>query len=186
MFVLDSSGSVGERNFELVRRFVLDVSRIFQIGPRNTQIGVIIFSDSSQVIFNLNRYQNRQSLERAIRRIPYLAGATDTAGGLKDLLKAFSTANGARPLSEAVPRVAVVLTDGRSDTFGGTKKAALAALAAGIQVYAIGIGESFNMKELQTIASDPDDRFIHSVSRFGTREFQTLRRALRATTCGRK
>ena len=76
-----------------------------------------------------------------------------------------------------------MLTDGHSDAFGGTKKAAL---AAGIHVYAIGIGESFNMKELQTIASDPDDRFIHSVSRFGTREFQTLRRALRATTCGRK
>ena len=186
MFLLDSSGSIGESNFELVRQFVLDVSRIFRIGPRNTQIGVIIFSDSSQVIFNLNRHQDRQSLERAIRRIPYLAGATDTAEGLRDLLNGFSAASGVRLLSEAVPRVAIVLTDGHSDIPTLTERAALAVLAAGIQVYAVGVGESFNMEELQTIASHPDERFIHSAATFGTREFQTLRRELRATACGRK
>ena len=71
-------------------------------------------------------------------------------------------ARGARDLSEGVPRVAVVLTDGKSIVDGqsatGPTIAAGAALKAdGVSVYSVGLGEDVSEDELKGIASDPVD-----------------------------
>lgn len=66
----------------------------------------------------------------------------------------FQEANGARALSKGHPRVAVVMTDGRSDE-QLTKDAAARAHNASINMIAIGVGTNLPTNELVAIASDP-------------------------------
>jgi len=41
VFMLDSSGSIGSRNFEIAREWLISISKSFQIGPTATQIALI-------------------------------------------------------------------------------------------------------------------------------------------------
>ena len=51
VFMLDSSGSIGSRNFEIAREWLISISKSFQIGPTATQIALI------QVSFSMDHSQ---------------------------------------------------------------------------------------------------------------------------------
>ena len=61
---------------------------------------------------------------------------------------------GARPSSAGVPKVAILLTDGRSNLYPITDFATNLRIS-GVQVYTVGIGNVY-LPELRFIASDPD------------------------------
>lgn len=85
VFVLDSSGSVGGENFELVKDFVIFTIEALDIESGAYRIGISSFSDSARIEFNLNAYNNRPDLEAAIKRIPYVYGSTNTAAALNQV-----------------------------------------------------------------------------------------------------
>ena len=92
------------------------------IGPRRTQVGVIVFSTYVYVSYNLNSYSNRQALTSAVNRIAYLSEGTNTADALYTHINQGFV--GARPVAQGVPRVAMVVTDGMSNSPGHTVAAA--------------------------------------------------------------
>lgn len=83
LFILDSSGSIGQTNYNKMLSFVRDVSSKFDIGPNKVQIGTEIFSDRTYIQFNLNKYTDGASLDQAISNIPYKRGTTNTGQALK-------------------------------------------------------------------------------------------------------
>ena len=73
----------------------------------------------------------------------YTGGGTNTHIALDVLTnQMFHTQNGARARNKGVPRVAVVLTDGRSNKPPLTVVNALRAHNADITMFAVGIGKS--------------------------------------------
>ena len=182
MFVLDSSGSIGNTNFQKIRNFVNMVISDLDIGPRRTQVGVIVFSLYASVSFNLNSYSNRQELTSAVNRIPYLASTTNTADALHTLINQGFV--GARPVAQGVPRIAMVVTDGMSDNPALTKTAAEALRRVpSITTYAIGIG-SAKVTELRTIASTRNgQKLVRYISSFDLTELERLQEDLREQAC---
>ena len=79
---------------------------------------------------------------------PFTSGSTNTAGALNTLLSEFSTVNGARPLQEGIPCVAIVVTDGQSNSPTATITAANNVHASNIIVYAVGVGSNIPIAEL--------------------------------------
>lgn len=63
--------------------FVRDLSSKFDIGTNKIRIGTEIFSDRTYIQFNLNRYNDSASLDKAIANIPYKRGTTNTGQALK-------------------------------------------------------------------------------------------------------
>ena len=61
----------------------------------------------------------------------------------------FLEANGMRPQDQGHPRVAIVLTDGRSNDPPKTVLAALKCHEADITMFAIGVGSSVDLNELE-------------------------------------
>ena len=183
IFVLDSSGSVGSSNFQNVRNFVSNLVSQLEIGPDNTQVGLINFDSSYRVEFHLNTHQDSSSLVRAIANIPYSGGGTNTAAALTILLSEFSTVNGARQLQEGIPRVAIVVTDGHSNSRTATITAANNLHANNIIVYAVGVGSGIDTVELNAIASDPDSQYVHLLSTFNVNELRDLQESLDSEAC---
>ena len=62
LFVLDTSGSVGEIHFQEVLTFTLAFVEQLDIGPDKNQIGVILFGFVGYSIFNLSDYSDKDSL----------------------------------------------------------------------------------------------------------------------------
>lgn len=164
-FVLDSSGSIGAANFEVMKMFTRDFVNSLKIGPSDNQVGVILFDNTAAVQFYLNSYSTKENILTAIESLFYQSGDTNTADGLCKLINnGYTTKNGARLSSAGVFRVAVVMTDGRSNrvsydcssnnTFELAK--AVHRFEPSILVYVVGVTNNVDYQELAAIATKPD------------------------------
>uniref|UniRef100_A0A0B7ART5 Collagen alpha-3(VI) chain n=2 Tax=Arion vulgaris TaxID=1028688 RepID=A0A0B7ART5_9EUPU len=153
IIVIDSSTSVTEANFRKVLLFVRDFLSKTDIDSGNVRVGVLVYSTEVHQIFQLRDHTRLQSVLRAVDRIPYRFGTTNTSGALnvmRDIM--FTPVNGDR---DDVPNIAVVLTDGVSTTSTElTVASARLAHDEGIHIYSIGVGLS-DYRELDGIASPP-------------------------------
>ena len=160
VFVLDQSGSVGRSNHGLAIQFILNIIQFFSIASDATRVGFVAYSSSSHIEFDLDRYTSANQLTNRIRRIGYRGGQTATALGLNDAAILLNPRNnrGARPASEGIPKVAILITDGKSNQYSLTS-AVPNIKRLGVQVYAIGIANP-DVNELQFISSDPDAEHV--------------------------
>ena len=178
---MDSSGSIGSTNFQKMKNFVADMLSGFTIGSDDTRVGVIRYSDSSSIVIPLGSSNTYSQLATAVRSIRYTGGGTNTASALNLLTTAFATAR----ISEGVPRVAAVLTDGQSNDPSATVQAAQAVHNAGIHVYSFGIGSGISNEELVAIASN-GQKNVFLVSNFSSSTFQAVLTQLQVSTCSSK
>ena len=161
-----------------MRNFVNTVIDDLNIGPRRTQVGVIVFSSTASISFHLNAYSDRQSLTAAVDSSPYIGGGTNTADALYLLMNQGFV--GARPKIQGVPRVAMMVTNSKSDDPDLTSAAAEALRQMpSIIIYAVGIGGA-DITELRTIASTRNgQKLVRYISSFDLTELRRLREDLR-------
>lgn len=157
VFLLDSSGSIGYGNFELVKRFVCDFIDPFEIGPHAVQVGVVSFSDWAERNMDLNSFKDKEKLTTAIERIKYIDKSTQTDQGLKLVrTESFTTTAGARA---GAKNILIVITDGESNDPALTRREAAALHKMGnVKVLAVGIRNA-DERELNAIASKADHVF---------------------------
>ena len=168
--MLDTSGSIGDDNFQLIREVVANITvELFNKSP-NTSVGVILFASSAHIEFNLQTYTSLSTLLSAIDNLPYSSGGTDTAEALTLLL---STAkSGILRLRDYSSKIAIVITDGRSSSQSATLSAVAELHASNIfNVFAFGIGRA-DQTELEAIASSPE--FLFFVSTFDSAGLKEL------------
>ena len=87
VFVLDASGSIEFDNFQRMTQFVgmiiqsLDIDSVTS-GPTISRVGLMTFSDSPVLQFNLNTYTTKAELLQAVN-VPYLTGTTHSAQAIR-------------------------------------------------------------------------------------------------------
>lgn len=115
----------------------------FSFGPHanNTRMSVTTFGSSANVNFFLNDHSSAESILTAIDGITYPRGGTQTARGL-DLLRShvFVEPNGMRPVSEGIPRVVIVVTDGQAASNPAPASLALQADPVNALMISMGVG----------------------------------------------
>ena len=156
--MLDVSASIGQTNFNKVKQFEINFVKNITIGPNDNQVGTIIFNQNAHIAFNLSSYNDTESVVDAIKNLKYLYYYTNVEDSLCRLIEGFNESNGARPLSRAVYRIAILLTDGKSNHYHSEcnwdtiEEAAKEVHRHGILLYVIGVGD-FDHSELEAIAS---------------------------------
>uniref|UniRef100_A0A7N4Q1K5 Matrilin 4 n=2 Tax=Sarcophilus harrisii TaxID=9305 RepID=A0A7N4Q1K5_SARHA len=164
IFLIDSSRSVRPFEFETMRRFLVNIIRGLDIGPNATHVGVIQYSSQVQSVFPLGAFFRREDMERAIQAIVPLAQGTMTGLAIQYTMNvAFSVAEGARPPQARVPRVVVIVTDGRPQD--RVAEVAAQARNRGIEIYAVGVQRA-DVGSLRAMASSPLDEHVFLVESF--------------------
>ncbi|XP_047708540.1 matrilin-4 isoform X3 [Prionailurus viverrinus] len=164
VFVIDSSRSVRPFEFETMRQFLVGLLRGLDVGPNATRVGVIQYSSQVQSVFRLGAFSRREDMERAIRALVPLAQGTMTGLAIQYAMNvAFSVAEGARPPEARVPRIAVIVTDGRPQD--RVAEVAAQARARGIEIYAVGVQRA-DVGSLRAMASPPLDEHVFLVESF--------------------
>ena len=180
-FVMDESGSVSLSNYQLMKDFVYDIADSFTIGEDDVRIGVLTFGSNYRFQLLLNTYYSKSSVLSAITNLQYAGTGTNTAAALDALREqGYTSANGGRPLSEGIPRVAVVITDGFSNNRAATITAAQNVHDAGIIGFAIGISGA-DVTELNAIASDPS--YVAFISSFDSTLLSALQVQISNQAC---
>lgn len=182
VFILDTSSSVGKENFEKVRQWVANLAESFDIGPDKTRVAVVRYSDRPTTEFNLGRYKTLEEVRRAARGIKYIGGNTMTGDAISYITtNIFTEREGARPAVLGIQRVAILMTDGRSQDY--VLEPSKAAHEAGIRMFAVGVGEALKV-ELEEIASEPKNAHVFHVSDFNA--IDKIRGRLRRRLCESK
>uniref|UniRef100_A0A8D2NN42 Collagen alpha-1(VI) chain n=1 Tax=Zosterops lateralis melanops TaxID=1220523 RepID=A0A8D2NN42_ZOSLA len=141
LFVLDSSESIGLQNFQIAKDFIIKVidrlskdERVkFEAGE--SRVGVVQYShDNTQELVAMGdaNIDNIGALKQAVKNLQWIAGGTYTGEALQftkdNLLRRFTSDK----------RVAIVITDGRSDTLRDPTP-----LNSLCDVVSLGIGDIF-------------------------------------------
>ncbi|KAM4706318.1 collagen alpha-1(XIV) chain isoform 1-T1 [Rhinophrynus dorsalis] len=162
VFLVDGSWSIGDDNFNKVINFLYSTAgALDEVGPDGTQVGVAQFSDDARTEFKLNSYNNKESMLEAIQRISYKGGNTKTGKAIKHVRDDIFTINDG--MRKGVPRVLVVITDGRSQD--EVNKIAKEMQLEGYSIFAIGVADA-DYAELSNIGSKPSERHVFFVDDF--------------------
>ncbi|XP_013417659.1 uncharacterized protein LOC106178851 [Lingula anatina] len=176
VFLLDGSGSLKHKHFDVLNNFVKLVVQTLPFGEDKIRYGLIQFSSDANVEFHLNTTLDFETLIQNIDKIPYKRGLTNSDTALNSLLNdILQEENGDRP---DVQDVAVLVIDGGSTDPEATAIAADLVHNANVTVIAIGVAD-YNMTELQYIATEPVNETVLAVDLFSelkdkTRQFRDM------------
>ncbi|XP_046580719.1 uncharacterized protein LOC124288175 isoform X8 [Haliotis rubra] len=147
--VVDGSDSISTIDFQTLKHTLLSMVDQLNINDNNQRFGVVLYSTNISAVINLSG--DRAYLRRQISQLDHPRDGTNTADGISAMnimLQRY-----ARP---GVPKVAVVITDGMSKNPGATAQAARVSKLLGVNMFAVGVGLSTDIMELQSIASGSD------------------------------
>nr|XP_039270654.1 uncharacterized protein LOC120345319 isoform X2 [Styela clava] len=176
LFILDSSSSVKEPNFQLVREFVARVVNPLTIGPDAVRVAAMRYNRFNIPEFTFSEVQNNTDLAERISAIPYDGRGTRTASAIEFAIsEMIMNPDSGRRLG--VPLVTIILTDGRSKDSEALPNAAKRLHEVSNRVFAVGVTPRVNEDELLTIAdgettnyravetfADLDDDLVNLVS----------------------
>ncbi|NXC49579.1 MATN4 protein, partial [Penelope pileata] len=179
VFIIDSSRSVRPYDFEKVKEFILTILQFLDISPDATRVGLIQYGSTVKHEFSLKTFRRKQEIERAVKRMMHLATGTMTGLAIQYAVNiAFSESEGARPLNQNVPRIIMIVTDGRPQD--PVAEIAAKARNSGILIFAIGVGR-VDMNTLKSIGSEPHEEHIFLVANFS--QIETLTSAFQTKLC---
>ena len=183
LFLLDTSGSIGVSDFTKVKN---SVSKFVKLVCRPVKIAVMTFNHNYILEFCFNCYGNtceeRNKTATKIQNIPYRGGLTYTAGAALCACNVLLTQSCGLDSSANCIDV-VFITDGRSND--PTRRICTEVRClhnrAGVNTYAIGIGNRVRQYELNCITGSSNTNGIfnfQSVDEFNDAISQIVRRLL--------
>ena len=115
---MDSSGSIRDGNYQRQKNFIKGLASKLTIGPRNVQLGLVVFSDVPiiSIRFGTRRSTGLFSFTAAVDGVPYFRGRTRIDSALE------TAANSLFPDGRQglVPQVLLLITDGRQSNDPGS------------------------------------------------------------------
>uniref|UniRef100_A0A8C5E3M3 Collagen alpha-1(XII) chain-like n=1 Tax=Gouania willdenowi TaxID=441366 RepID=A0A8C5E3M3_GOUWI len=176
VLLVDGSYSIGLANFAKVRAFLEVLVNTFDIGRDKVQISLVQYSREPYTEFYLNTHHDLSAVVKAVRTFPYRGGSTNTGKAMTYVReKVFLSSRGARA---NVPRVTILLTDGKSsDAF---QDPATRLRNSDVEIFAVGVKDAVRA-ELEAIANAPSDTHVYKVEDFDS--FQRISRELTQSVC---
>ncbi|CAO2604285.1 Vit [Lemmus lemmus] len=151
-FVIDGSSSVGTSNFRTVLQFVANLSKEFEISDTDTRIGAVQYTYEQRLEFGFDKYNSKNDILSAIRRVGYWSGGTSTGAAIQYALEQLFKKSKANKR-----KIMILITDGRS--YDDVRIPAMAAYRKGVITYAVGIAWAAQ-DELEVIATARDHSFF--------------------------
>ncbi|XP_071146006.1 collagen alpha-4(VI) chain-like [Mytilus edulis] len=192
-FVVDTSRSIPHIDFTRQIRFIEDIVSFLDVGPQETRISAVSFSNYGFPEFGFNNFSRKVDVLKSIKRIDHSQGdATRTYLALEYThFILYGPGNGERP---DVADVVIVLTDGKTnpgsyDKYGDESGKRQTQIEAAIIkarpafIFVIGVGSLVDIDELNGMSSDPDEEFTIQVSSFEALNTDAVKRTLLSRVC---
>ncbi|XP_055505877.1 collagen, type XXVIII, alpha 1a [Leucoraja erinacea] len=170
VFVMDSSESVGPEHFEIIKVFVSSLIERVSGSNEAARVGAILYSLKADIIIDLWQRISPEEAKTSIQDMQYLGEGTYTGTAIKVANQVFKLAR------KDARKVAIVITDGQTDTRDPTnlEMAVTEAHSVNTEVFVIGIANVTDLfysnfkKEMNLIASDPDETHVYLIDDFRT------------------
>uniref|UniRef100_A0A8B9DX88 Collagen alpha-6(VI) chain n=1 Tax=Anser cygnoides TaxID=8845 RepID=A0A8B9DX88_ANSCY len=163
VFLVDTSISVAQENFQKVIKFLSSLVSSLDIGHDAIQVGLAQYSDETYQVFLLNQYLSKTDVLEQIGNLPYKGGETYTGRALDFVSTTYFNESAGSRAKVYVPQLMILITSGESSD--EVELPAKKLRDRGISIYVVGVGVQ-NTSELQQIASKPFDKYLYSIDSF--------------------
>ncbi|XP_050408871.1 cartilage matrix protein [Patella vulgata] len=177
VFILDASSSIWAQNFTKAIAFVNSFISPYEIGPNKVRVAIETYADRvyTEDVIQFRDFVTSETLHDKIAGLVWHHGSrTETGMGI-----AYMTDHIMPKARSGLPKICIVITDGKSQESEKTASEAKRARDAGIDMFAIGVSRAVNESELQSIAGDPDRVII--VETYS--ELEAIKDKLSGKTC---
>lgn len=156
VFILDRSWSLrSPANFQKELDFVSQVVSVLDF--ENSRVSVITFSDDADLNIRFSDYYTLADFQRAVRALPWVGGNTYTHKAIELMM----TEENQRSRDRAgITSIGVIVTDGGSTDPYRLEDVVRQVHDKRIEMYAIGVGDEVNQKELEMLASSYDHVYL--------------------------
>ncbi|XP_063054482.1 collagen alpha-4(VI) chain-like [Engraulis encrasicolus] len=177
-FLVDQSSSIQQPEFEEMKKFIQEFLNVFQIGPNQVRVGLVKFSDTAEIQFNLVDTTDKAAIEHTVQGLFLDGGNTFMGKALQKMQELFQQAKENRTDPD-IPRILIIITDGESTD--EVAKPAAELRDQGVDIYAIGVKDA-KESELLEISCEKSRTF--SLSSFDA--LSTTEDAIVQQMCSRK
>lgn len=159
---------MGRANFSLMLKATKAFISSHDVDSGDTRVGIVVYNSQSVVHFYLDKYKTESDMFKAVDKIQYTAGSTNTSGAIKVIRKEmFSTLHGSR---KDAAHIGIIITDGVSNIdYHRVKLESTKARLENITLLAVGVGLN-NTQELDDIAGKREHRL--TIKTFGDLEIE--------------
>lgn len=159
-FVVDTSGSISDENFQKQKDFIKVLASSFDPILADHQLGLISYSSDTQMEVSFQDKADRKEFEQAVDRIPHTKGRTRLDKALELASTRLFTASGGTRSGKR--KIMIILTDGRQSQDPDTvplTDAVLPLRQVGVRIYTVAIGDEVDLKELYQVTERNEDVF---------------------------
>ncbi|XP_059587390.1 integrin alpha-L isoform X2 [Alligator mississippiensis] len=162
VFLFDGSNSMNERQFSLIRSFMVEVME--KLKNSTIHFAAVQFSSEVKTEFDFTQYMQNPNPRELLKNVMHMRWLTDTFKAIKYVADhLFTPEHGAR---EDAKRVMIIITDGEASDNGDV----IAAEKKKITRYIIGVGNNFgniNVTQFLTkFASQPSSEYVKVLDSF--------------------
>ncbi|KAL0985323.1 hypothetical protein UPYG_G00155470 [Umbra pygmaea] len=159
IFLVDSSTSISDVNFSIMKKFMMSVVNETKVGESQTRYGLIRFSTDVASLFPLNKFTSTEDVNNALKKLERIHGDTYTSKALTYSLDYFNKMYGGRK-DLNVPQWLMVITDGGATDWPDLKASAKKLWDNGIVVFSIGVYDAKKDQLLTMANNDPSKVFF--------------------------
>ena len=165
VLVIDTSGSIRQSRFDIVKEFIRNVTEQLEVRPNRVQVALLTYADQATRRFQFTTFSEKEDVLHAIDSLPYSRGRTNAADAIQMMQdQLFIQAAGDRP---NVPNVALVFTDGYSNVQKElTVPNAIEARIEGTHIMVVSVENKEDNLELKGMVSDPDSYNLFNVNSY--------------------
>ncbi|XP_054556155.1 collagen alpha-3(VI) chain isoform X3 [Talpa occidentalis] len=162
IFLIDGSNNTGSVHFPVIRDFLVNLLERLSVGPQQTRVGVVQYSDEPRTMFSLDTYPTKAQVLDAVKALGFAGGELANIGqALEFVVENHFTRVGGSRVEEGVPQVLVLISAGPSSDEIHDGVVALKQAS----VFSFGLGaQAASRAELQHVATN--DNLVFTVPEF--------------------
>ncbi|XP_015765671.1 PREDICTED: collagen alpha-1(XXVIII) chain-like [Acropora digitifera] len=154
-FIVDSSGSIGSKNYLKEKHFIKQLARSFGVAPGQSRAALVLYSNSASVKAGFDQYPTLEEFHKSVDDLPYEEGSTRIDLALeKASQEVFPKAR------KGLFKIAILISDGkqtRAADSKGLREASEPLRSADVHVLAVGVGSDVDSNELRLVTESDDD-----------------------------
>jgi len=195
VFVLETSKSIKNENFEVMKDFVKNTTDTININLNNSLAAVVLFAGNAWIRFSLTEHTNKNDFQQAVDDIKY-DEVKQTGTNMPSALNLLRIAgqDGRLGLRNGTVKVIMLITDGKPNlkhlnisnkqAKADTKKAATKLHNSGIYYQVYSVGFTPTAKVLKDIANPPS--LVFPIIGFHPTMFEIVKRNFTLSYCNGK
>lgn len=159
VFAIDGSSKTDPTRFLQMKNFLSSIVSYLPVSKSEINVGVVEYSDRQYAEINLDDYYDTQSLREAIQLIKPSEGTTSRTGEVIKFVREQMFTPGGQSRS-GVPKVLVILTDGKEYTGDKPLDEAELIKKTGVRVLGVAVGDRPNIASLSKVLSVTENLYV--------------------------